>query len=138
MQWSNGSEQRHATFRYAGLITATVSNQHCTATEQLTLNTDNCDACDVNVPNAFTPNGDGRNEQFLAVPNCELDAFELQIYDRWGQQVFTSNNARQGWDGYSNGNLAPAGAYLWKLHYRGEHDQRLAIAEKNGVVFLVR
>lgn len=59
------------------------------------------------VPNAFTPNGDSRNDQFK-VYGDPIDELELIIYDRWGEKVFESNQKDQGWDGTFRGKaLAP-------------------------------
>lgn len=76
-------------------------------------------------PTVFTPNGDGFNEQFL-IQYTGGEAFEIQIYDRWGHQVFTSNSPTTGWDGTINGGSeAPTGVYIYryrigKAEYRGE------------------
>ena len=86
------------------------------------------------VPNAFTPNlsgpsggqtGNGSfNDVFLPIVKG-ADEFNLQIYDRWGNLVFESNNSRIGWDGYNtDGRLLPAGVYVYKLTVRLSDGQR--------------
>ncbi|HAI77063.1 MAG TPA: hypothetical protein DCM08_12530 [Microscillaceae bacterium] len=63
-------------------------------------------------PNAFTPNGDGLNDTFegqgLFVRN-----FRMVVYNRSGEQLFTSNNLTQGWDGRAGGGMAPADVYVY-------------------------
>ena len=56
---------------------------------------------DVYIPDAFTPNGDGRNDIFIPVFNdtLKIKDYNLEIYDRFGVQVFQSNNPNVGWDG---------------------------------------
>lgn len=88
------------------------------------------------VPNAFTPNPGGPNggivtedgttinDVFLPITKGVVD-FQMQIFDRWGNLVFESKNRNQGWDGYDrNGNLVPAGVYVYKLVLRMANDQR--------------
>jgi gliding motility-associated-like protein len=55
------------------------------------------------LPNAFTPNGDGRNDDFLK-------GFELVIINRWGQELY---NGFDGWDGYYNGERVSPGTYFY-------------------------
>ena len=56
---------------------------------------------DVYIPNAFTPNGDGRNDIFIPVFNdtLKIEDYNLEIYDRFGIQIFQSDNPNVGWDG---------------------------------------
>ena len=69
------------------------------------------------VPNAFTPNGDEHNNQFLPQfgSGFSPDNYALYIYNRWGEIVFESHDLFAGWDGTYNGNLAPDGAYSWRM-----------------------
>jgi gliding motility-associated-like protein len=73
------------------------------------------------MPNAFTPNGDGLNEEFLPIGEIHsLDYFSLKIFDRWGGLLFESNDPNKGWNGkYNNsGKDIPPGAYVYELKYR--------------------
>lgn len=70
------------------------------------------------VPKAFSPNGDTDNDIFLPVGvGIQANDFQMLIYDRWGHQVFESNNPSVGWDGsYSDGSgEVPNGTYVWKI-----------------------
>jgi gliding motility-associated-like protein len=67
-------------------------------------------------PNAFTPNSDGLNDEWLIKGNSiDPNAFHVMIYNRWGEMVFETNDMRKGWDGFSkNGNkVSPQGVYTW-------------------------
>lgn len=67
------------------------------------------------VPNSFTPNGDGINDEFLPLGNAiQLESYDLQIFDRWGQLMFQSLNPATGWDGTISGNPMPAGVYVYR------------------------
>ncbi len=71
------------------------------------------------VPNTAGPNGgvydevDYKNEVFHPVWEGVID-YKLLIFNRWGEQIFQSNNVRVGWDGYFNGKLCPQDVYVWR------------------------
>jgi gliding motility-associated-like protein len=68
---------------------------------------------DIFVPSAFTPNGDGKNDVLkpYTVGISKLSYFN--VYNRWGQLVFTTTELGKGWDGIFNGNPQPANAYVF-------------------------
>jgi gliding motility-associated-like protein len=67
-----------------------------------------------NVPNAFTPNGDGLNDIFRPVATSDLiRQFSMVIYNRCGQMIFETTIPTEGWDGKD----APAGVYSWFISY---------------------
>ena len=66
-------------------------------------------------PNAFTPNGDGNNDVFLAEGNGVI-SFEMQVFDRWGGLVFESSDIEYGWDGMdTSSNKASTGTYMYHI-----------------------
>jgi gliding motility-associated-like protein len=69
------------------------------------------------IPNSFSPNGDGRNDLFLAQGNdINLESFLMQVFDRGGQKIFETNDINEGWDGTINGGEeAPVGIYIYKV-----------------------
>jgi gliding motility-associated-like protein len=69
----------------------------------------------VYVPNAFSPNGDGQNDEFF-IYGSGIKEFTLRIYDRWGSLVFESSSLNQGWKGTVNGKEAEQGVYVWTLN----------------------
>ena len=68
------------------------------------------------VPNAFTPDGDGLNDIFKA-EGIDISEFKMEIFNRWGDLVFISENIRQGWDGSnrSDGYYSPADIYQYRI-----------------------
>ncbi len=67
------------------------------------------------VPNAFSPNNDGLNDNFKPI-GMGIDYFEIFIYDRWGGFIFEIKSDSIGWDGkLANGSLAPEGVYLYEI-----------------------
>ena len=65
------------------------------------------------VPTAFTPNNDGKNDILKPIPAGIARIEYFMVYNRWGQQVFQSSAASQGWDGRINGKLQGTNTYVW-------------------------
>ncbi len=82
---------------------------------------------DIYVPNAFTPNGDSRNDILRAIPVGIKDFHYFRIYNRWGNLVFSTTNPANGWDGRIKGTGQPTGTYVWVaegIDYTGKYVQR--------------
>lgn len=90
-----------------------------------------------NIPDAFSPNGDGLNDKFriIGIPPENITRFNLEIYDRWGQLIFHSTNILDSWDGFYKGEICPAGVYPWVMYW--EDDKKIRKTNK-GTVTLVR
>ena len=89
------------------------------------------------VPNAFSPNEDGLNDEFKAITTSnQITSFHLFIYNRWGEQIFESSDISQGWDGEYKGQPSPGGAYVYKIVYT--ISQMPDVISISGVVVLVR
>ena len=72
----------------------------------------------LNVPNVFTPNGDGANDEFR-VDYKSIVEFHIWVYNRWNKLVYESTNPMEGWDGTINGRPAAAGAYFYVIRAKG-------------------
>lgn len=70
------------------------------------------------LPNAFTPNADGRNEIFKAVSHG-ITEFEAYIFDRWGNLVYKWNDVEGGWDGTYKGEDVQQDVFVWQVKARG-------------------
>lgn len=70
------------------------------------------------VPNVFTPNGDGTHDEFRVVYRS-IQEFNIWVYNRWGHLVYKSNDPSKGWDGTINGKPAAAGAYYYVIRALG-------------------
>ena len=94
------------------------------------------------IPTAFSPNGDELNDWFpwpsgdaqvgfLGAPQGDNSNFELNVYSRWGENIFSSTSVDETWDGRINGKLVPAGVYAVHVRYLdgagGWHQQRVAL-----------
>lgn len=69
------------------------------------------------VPNGFTPNGDGMNDEFRVYGNdIDPEHYQFMIFNRWGELIFESTTLGEGWDGTMRGGLkAPNDVYVWRL-----------------------
>ncbi|MFM2387793.1 MAG: hypothetical protein RL660_2550 [Bacteroidota bacterium] len=75
--------------------------------------------CYLNIPNAFTPNGDGMNNRFIPLDmlSSGVTSFNMEIYNRWGEQVFVTNNINSsGWDGKFGNKPQPMGVYVYMIN----------------------
>ena len=90
---------------------------------------------DIFIPTAFTPNRDGLNDVFTPVVGRQFILERFLVFDRWGQPVFSTLVAGQGWDGRRRGKDQPSGTYVWMLDGR-TLDGR--IIRRNGTVALIR
>jgi gliding motility-associated-like protein len=90
----------------------------------------------VYVPNAFTPDGNGRNNYFKPVlSNILEDGYEFLVFNRWGEVVFQTNDLNTPWDGTYAGNPVKEDIYVWKILVRDNRSER---HEFNGHVTLLR
>lgn len=70
------------------------------------------------IPNAFSPNQDGNNDELIAQISGEVLSYRLQVFDRWGSLVFETDIPQYGWDGTQNGKASEIGAYVYRLSYQ--------------------
>lgn len=88
------------------------------------------------VPNAFTPNGDDKNNVFKPVMT-NLDFYEFFIFDRWGQLILQTTDTEAYWDGTFKGIKCPVDVYVWKINYSSDLEPNV-IKEIYGHVTLIR
>lgn len=90
----------------------------------------------LHLPNAFTPNGNGKNDVFEIPPLPARQIKYFTIYNRYGQRVFSTNDGKRGWNGRFKGILQPEGAYVWVIAYINEFNNRTVTA--SGIVLLIK
>ncbi len=83
----------------------------CYDTLALSVNAEHC--CDIFIPNAFSPNGDGLNDKIGPIGYTTLQNHTFYIYNRFGQQVFKSNKMNDNWDGTYSGKPCDVGSYFY-------------------------
>lgn len=96
-------------------VKVTVGSTKCSYSDSITVTVSESA---LQVPNVFTPNGDGTNDEFR-VAYKSLAKFECWVFNRSGRQVFYWNDPQKGWNGKINGKDAPAGPYFYIIRAFG-------------------
>jgi gliding motility-associated-like protein len=130
--WNTGAISQKITVSKPGTYIVKVTQNGCQASD--TAEVDQGD-CEFFIPNSFTPNGDGINDNFGLIGATNYNPFSFRIYSRWGQTVFRAVSSGQRWDGSFKGLDMPAGAYPWIIDYTNKKGQPVKL---KGVVLLMR
>lgn len=112
--WQDGSGRRSYTAAESGVYWVEVTNGTCIGRDTITLFI----CTEIWIPNAFSPNGDGINDEFKAF-GYGVTKFQMLIFDRFGRVIFESNDINIGWDGTSRNMVCPLGVYTWLVIYEG-------------------
>lgn len=140
--WNTGSTDT-TIIAVAGIYWVQVKDSVCQKSDTIAIQSQPCD-CIRFIPNAFTPNGDGKNDAFRMQyrPGCPVSNYSLRIYDRWGRMVFNTADIGQGWDGTYNNLPADLGTYMYTVQYttlQYTNDAETAnIRHQKGDVTLIR
>ncbi|MBC8032962.1 MAG: gliding motility-associated C-terminal domain-containing protein [Chitinophagaceae bacterium] len=125
-------EEPIASPKVTTVYTATNSIDNCSTYDQFTLVVLK-DAV-VHIPNAFTPNGDGKNDLFGPLGKVP-EGFQMQIFNRYGQLVFRSTSIDDRWNGKRNGEVQPNGTFVYIITYKNIFNQ---LQQRKGAFVLVR
>lgn len=114
-KWSTGDTTCCIDITSTGKYSLTVENG-CgdVVTDNINVVFANCDYC-VLAPTAFSPNNDGLNDQYEVHVNCPMKNYKLSIFNRWGQQVFSTVKPDKHWDRLINGKPANLGVYFYYI-----------------------
>ncbi len=119
--WNTGDTTQQLQVTHPGIYSLTVTSQQgCATTETIEINK----SCYTDLPNAFSPNGDGENDYFFPrqLLSRQLTAFNMKILNRWGQIIFrTTDTKGRGWDGKFNGEEQPVGVYVYIIDIETNH-----------------
>ena len=88
----------------------------CIYTDTVLLDFAKCE-CNLFLPNSFTPNDDGINETFFPTYYCDLADYELSIFNRRGQKIFSTDNSLENWNGIFNKKKVASDVYLYTVQY---------------------
>ncbi len=105
---------------------------HCAKTDQFTLVV--LKNAVVNIPNAFTPNGDGKNDLFGPLGKVP-DGFQMQVFNRYGEVVFRSSSIDDKWNGRYKGQALPNSVFVYVVTYK---DILNKTQQKKGTFLLIR
>ncbi|PKP19416.1 MAG: hypothetical protein CVU04_05995, partial [Bacteroidetes bacterium HGW-Bacteroidetes-20] len=92
---------------------------------------------DIFIPNSFTPNGDNLNDIFLPIFKSEdLENYHFEIFNRWGELIFYSNEIKHGWDGKFKGELVPFNStYTYIIRYKNSDGKSI---QKTGSIHVIQ
>ncbi|MCX8149819.1 gliding motility-associated C-terminal domain-containing protein [Thermaurantimonas aggregans] len=117
--WSDGSTSPTFAPRQMGNYWVEVTNPCGGYRQDFRVELQNCETT-LYIPNAFTPNGDGRNDCFQVVGD-NLSSYQIQVFSRWGELVYESDDVSQCWDGTHRGRPVPDGVYLYVIRHTDRH-----------------
>jgi gliding motility-associated-like protein len=114
--WSDGSIQSSNALKQFGQYKLTVKdNNGCYGSDSMNLFDAHC--IPFAIPNAFTPNQDGKNDVFRPMITSVVNGYKMSIFSRWGELVFSTDQQLKGWDGYYKGYLQPPGTYVYLIQF---------------------
>ena len=110
--WQDGSRSNYFIVKDTGTYVVIISNECGSTTDDIHFKTG---ICKLYLPNAFTSNNDGLNDIFRVKDPTFIVTFKMNIYNRWGQLVFSTNDPYKGWDGRYKNKDQPFGNYIWRI-----------------------
>jgi len=113
--WQDGSVNRFLSVFEPGFYWVNVVLGNCNAEDTIEIK----DCSELVLPNVFTPNDDGKNDRFKPKINGEISEYKIQIFNRWGKEVYESSDAEDGWNGknFNNGGENTEGVYFFIAYY---------------------
>lgn len=119
--WQDGSTGPAYQVRTPGTYSVQVLDRQCTMTDTVILQSRECFRFQSYIPTAFSPDGQEPNNSFRPFfpSTLQIESYQIDIMDRWGNLVFSSENPDLEWDGTRNGEILPIGvyAYIIRLTY---------------------
>jgi len=114
--WSDGTNKSSAVLKQFGKHLLTVKDKNgCSGTDSISLFDAHCTP--FQVPNAFSPNQDGKNDAFRPMITQIVTGYKMIIFNRWGEEIFTTDIPQKGWDGYYKGYMQSSGTYIYHIKF---------------------
>ncbi len=111
--WEDGSIGTSFTVENSGSYLATIDKDGCSSQDSIQINFRDCIEFNVFIPNSFSPNEDGINDvmEVHFSEGLAIESYEITIFDRWGNRVYSSNVYGEAWDGKFNTQDLDTGVY---------------------------
>jgi gliding motility-associated-like protein len=113
--WSTGDTSQTINVYSSGIYWVTVSQASCQFTDSVNVDAGVGQGA-LYFPNTFTPDGNDLNEYFTGVGN-DINTFHLDIWNRWGELIFSTDDMNTGWNGYYKNRLVPNDVYVYIATY---------------------
>ena len=114
--WNDDTISMETNINSSGKYWLDITDECGTYREEFEVFIEDC-GCKLYTPNTFNPGSQSANGAFSLGSNCELQMYELQIFDRWGNPIFSSTDIHKSWDGTIKSQDAESGMYLYHLTY---------------------
>jgi len=137
-RWSNGATTTNTEVLKSGFYSLVASDGFCENSDSVTVEIQPCPECFAYFPNVIKPDSGDENSLFGLQASCEVSAFFMQIFDRWGGLVFETKDISHGWDGSFRGKTASSGVYLFRVTAVLDFGNLKFPVEKSGTVTVVR
>lgn len=123
LNWSNGEIAPSITIKEPGYYWATSNVDGCLSTDSIWVKRH----CYLNIPNSFSPNGDGLNDYFIPrqLLSSGVIGFSMKIFNRWGELIYATTAVDgRGWDGKYGGKDQPTGVFVYLIEAQWENNFR--------------
>ncbi len=139
-KWSDGRASKEIEAIVSGNYTLTVTNECGQFTYAIDVDIKDC-GCNIYVPNVFSPNGDGWNDELEVFSGCDypLRVLRFSVYDRWGNNIYSAEEGTSvRWDGTYRGQIVPNGVYVWLMEYEFVRNGTAERFVKGGDISILR
>ncbi len=133
--WQDGTKTANYIATTTGQYRITATNGCGSDTATMNMVFETC-PCALILPNAFTPNGDGLNDNFRPLHACDMQDYSMMIFNQYGEKIYFSKDPLQGWNGKIGNTILNQGGYVWMVNYIKPSNKE--VVQKKGSVVLLR
>ncbi len=134
--WQDGSTSPIYVAMDAGDYSVTVTSKCEEVFSSVTIK--ECELCNVYIPNAFSPNFDGSNDYFQPYLECEIEQYNMKIFNRWGAFLFESTSYENTWDGKFKGKIVENGVYVYLIQLSVLEDGEIRKIDLSGDITITK
>lgn len=129
--WQDNSMDSIFTVNTGGLFSVEVNSNGCISLDSVAVTIVDCDTVVLELPNVFTPNNDGLNDQFLPIKSLGIVQMHTVIYNRWGTLLYETDDLAINWSPIDSSD----GTYFWMINYTDIYGENKDI---QGIVTLLK
>ena len=114
--WTDGYIGDHRVLMEEGTYSIVANSHGCTFQDSVLIREKDCRSAAIFVPNSFSPNGDGINDE-LSISSINIEIISFRIYNRWGSEVYYTNTYPT-WNGTFRGQICSPDVFVWMIEYK--------------------
>lgn len=139
-RWQDGSIDPQIVVNEPGLYSLHVDDGRCEAEFDIEVQFRQCQYFSMYIPNAFSPNSDGLNDEFKPFinPSVQIENYLFEIYSRWGEKLYSTTNPDEGWNGTFRGQQYTGDVFVTRVIGEYHDDEGRGKFEEAGSVMLLR